>query len=71
MKNKPSIVPSKDPAIAKGCNMIVLVVPAFGHVQYLEALKPYVTPGTTIIGLPGQAGFEFDVRGIVYHFIII
>ena len=64
VKCKPDVV-SKDPAIAKGCNLIVLVVPAFGHASYLQAIKPYVAPGTTIIGMPGQAGFEFDVRGIL------
>lgn len=64
VKGKPTVV-SKDPSIAKGCNIIAMVVPAFGHVQYLEALKPHIAKGTTIIGLPGQAGFEFDVRGIL------
>ena len=64
LKCKPDIV-SKEPAVAKGCNLIILVVPAFGHAAYLQAIKPYVAPGTTIIGLPGQAGFEFDVRGIL------
>ena len=60
LKNKPDRV-SKDPSIAKECNMILFVVPAFGHKEYLEKLKPYVTPGTAIIGMPGQAGFELDV----------
>ncbi len=64
LKCKPDKV-SKDPSVAKGCNLIVMVVPAFGHAGYLEAIKPYVTPGATIVGLPGQAGFEFDVRGIL------
>ena len=62
LKGKPNAI-SKDPSVAKGCNLIVLVVPAFGHAQYLEALKPYIVKGTTIVGLPGQAGFEFDARG--------
>jgi hypothetical protein len=61
---KPNLV-SKDPSCAKGCNFIVLVVPAFGHGQYLTALKPYIGKGSTIIGLPGQAGFEFEIRGVL------
>jgi hypothetical protein len=60
--NKPELV-TNDPSAAEGCDMIILVVPAFGHAQYIKAIEPYVKPGTTIIGLPGQAGFEFDVRG--------
>ena len=64
LTNKPDIV-SKDPKVAEGCELIVLVVPAFGHAEYLKAIKPYVTPGATIVGLPGRAGFEFDVWGIL------
>ncbi|ELT92175.1 hypothetical protein CAPTEDRAFT_141167 [Capitella teleta] len=61
---KPSIV-TKDPAkAAPGVDIIVFTVPAFAHAGYLEALKPYVKPGLVLVGCPGQAGFEFAVRGI-------
>lgn len=64
-KSKPSIV-TKDPAkCVPGCDIIALVVPAFAHTQYLEALKPYVKPGMVIVGQPGQTGFEFSVLGIL------
>jgi hypothetical protein len=61
---KPDLV-SKDPSCAKGCNLIILVVPAFAHNEYLTALKPYIGKGSTIIGLPGRAGFDFETRGIL------
>ena len=64
LTGKPDLV-SKDPKVAEGCQLIVLVVPAFSHGQYLKAIKPYIMAGATIVGLPGQAGFEFDVWGIL------
>ena len=65
LKTKPTIV-TKDPAkCAPGCDIIALVVPAFAHTQYLEALKPYITPNMVVVGLPGQAGFEFSILGIL------
>lgn len=54
---------SKDPAIAQGVDVILFAVPAFAHDQYITALKPYAKPGTIIVGLPGQPGFDFAVRG--------
>ena len=62
--SKPAIV-SKDPAqVVPGAQIILFAVPAFAHAQYLEALKPFVVPGTVLVGIPGNAGFEFAVRGI-------
>ena len=59
---KPVIV-TKDPAqAAPGADIIVFMMPAFAHGQYLEALKSYIKPGAILAGLPGQAGFEFEVR---------
>ena len=55
---------TKDPAKAvPGCDIIILAVPAFAHQGYFDALKPYITPGVIVVGLPGNAGFEFAVRG--------
>lgn len=65
IKSKPSIV-TKDPAkCVPGVDVIALVVPAFAHQQYLEAMKPYIKPGMVIVGLPGQTGFEFSVLGLL------
>ena len=64
VRTKPALV-TKDPAkAAVDVDVVVLTVPAFAHAQYLEALKPYIKPGWVLVGLPGQAGFEFQVRGI-------
>nr|CAH17649.1 strombine dehydrogenase [Sipunculus nudus] len=63
--NKPKMV-TKNPAEAvPGCDIIAFVVPAFAHRQYFEAIEPYIKPGVVIVGLPGQPGFEFAVRGIL------
>ncbi|XP_013384202.1 tauropine dehydrogenase [Lingula anatina] len=65
LKAKPALV-TKDPKVAgEGCHIIYLVVPAFGHRQYLEALKPYCRKGTIIAAMPGAPGFEFEVREIL------
>ena len=54
---------TKDPAqAAPGADVVVFMMPAFAHQQYLEALKPHIKPGCVVAGLPGQAGFEFEVR---------
>ena len=47
---------------ARGCDIIVFAVPAFAHASYLSSLEPFIEPGCVIVGLPGQNGFEFDVR---------
>src|SRR6476660_1612763 len=54
---------TSDPeAAARDCDMVIVSVPAFLHLQYLSALAPYLPDGCVIVGLPGQNGFEFDVR---------
>ncbi|CAH1798155.1 unnamed protein product [Owenia fusiformis] len=53
----------KDPGLViPGCDVIILTVPAYAHGVYLEAIKDYLPEGVTIIGLPGQPGFEFAVK---------
>jgi NAD/NADP octopine/nopaline dehydrogenase, alpha-helical domain/Ketopantoate reductase PanE/ApbA len=47
---------------ARGCDIVILSVPAFAHRKYLTCLAPYLEDGCVIVGLPGQNGFEFDVR---------
>ncbi len=64
LSNKPTKV-SKDPAtVMDGIDIICFAVPAFAHAGYLEALKPFVRPGLVLAGVPGNAGFEFAIRGI-------
>ena len=47
---------------ARDCDIVIVSVPAFLHLQYLTVLAPYLADGCVIVGLPGQNGFEFDVR---------
>jgi hypothetical protein len=47
---------------ARGCDIVILTVPAFVHLTYLKCLAPYLDDGCIIVGLPGQNGFEYDVR---------
>lgn len=58
---RPFVVTS-DPRLARGCDFIIFAVPAFMHAPYLALLQPYIEDGCCIVGLPGQNGFEFDVR---------
>jgi hypothetical protein len=53
---------SDRPELAEGCDMIVFALPAFLHGSYLSALEPFIEEGCVLVGLPGQNGFEFDVR---------
>ncbi|XP_076079366.1 opine dehydrogenase-like isoform X1 [Mytilus galloprovincialis] len=63
--SKPSII-TKDPAKAvEGVDIVFLVVPAFAHAQYFTTITPYLQPNTLIVGLPGQAGFEFQCRSML------
>lgn len=50
---------------ARGCDIVVFALPAFLHGQYLIALAPYLEDGCVIVGLPGQPGFEFEVRQVL------
>ena len=47
---------------ARGCDLIIFAVPAFAHSRYLALLEPDIEEGCTVIGLPGQNGFEFELR---------
>jgi hypothetical protein len=54
---------TSDPVVAaRDADLVIVSVPAFLHLQYLSALAPYLPEGCVIAGLPGQNGFEFDVR---------
>ncbi|MGH9873149.1 MAG: NAD/NADP octopine/nopaline dehydrogenase family protein [Pyrinomonadaceae bacterium] len=58
-----SFTVTHDPALAaRGCDLIIFAVPTFSHARYLELLEPEIDEGCIIIGLPGQNGFEFEVR---------
>jgi hypothetical protein len=58
----PFMVTSEPNEAARGCDMVILALPAFLHSRYLASLAPYIEEGCVIVGLPGQTGFEFDVQ---------
>lgn len=65
LHTKPSIITKNTENAMSGVQIIFLVVPAFAHSQYLSAILPHLKPNTLIVGLPGQAGFEFQCRSIL------
>lgn len=62
LKANPFLITNNPAEAAENCDIIIIAIPAFLHSAYLALLKPYIPDGCVIIGLPGQNGFEFDVR---------
>ncbi len=61
VKVKPFTV-TKYPAEALADHDIIfLVVPAFVHEEYLNAIRNYVKPGTILVGCPG----EISIRSLL------
>jgi hypothetical protein len=61
-----SFVVTSDPEqAARGCDIVILSLPAFVHYSYLAELAPHVERGCVIVGLPGQCGFEFEVQSLL------
>ncbi len=60
--SNPSTVTADPEEAARGCDLAIFVLPAFLHAGYLSTLAPFLEKGCVIVGLPGQPGFEFDVR---------
>jgi hypothetical protein len=57
---------TSDPAhAARGCDIVILSLPAFVHYGYLAALAPHLERGCVLAGLPGQCGFDFEVRKLL------
>ena len=46
----------------KDVDIVVFMHPASAHEVFLHVLRPYIRPGVIIVGLPGEPGFEFQVR---------
>ncbi|XP_041358383.1 opine dehydrogenase-like [Gigantopelta aegis] len=60
IKSKPELV-TKEPAdCVPTADIIIFTMPAFAHETYLTSIEPYIKENTTIVGLPGQPGFEFQ-----------
>ena len=64
--NAKSFLVTNDPCLAvTGCDVIIMAVPAYAHNVFFVALEPHIKPGVTIVGLPGQCGFELQARDIL------
>jgi NAD/NADP octopine/nopaline dehydrogenase, alpha-helical domain len=61
-KAEPFMITDLPQEAARGSSIIIFALPAFCHWTYLTSLQPYIENGSVIVGLPGQNGFEFDVR---------
>jgi predicted dinucleotide-binding enzyme len=57
---------SADPAqVIPNADIVMIVVPAFGHAAVLRRIRPYVSDTTTIGCLPTRGGFEFEAAKLV------
>lgn len=57
---KPQLITNSPEEAMTDVDAIFFVVPAFAHQQYFDAISKYIKPNTIIVGMPGQAGFEFQ-----------
>ncbi|KAK7091229.1 hypothetical protein V1264_008943 [Littorina saxatilis] len=65
IKAKPAVITKDAGQATQNADVIIFCVPAFAHKQYFEAIAPYVKENMSIIGLPGQPGFEFQCLDIL------
>ena len=65
IKSKPALVTKNPEDAMRDVDILVFVLPAFAHQVFLDTLKPYIKPGTIIVGLPGEPGFDFQVRYVL------
>jgi hypothetical protein len=57
---------SADPAeVIPNADMILIVIPAYGHANVLRRIGPYVSDTATIGCLPTRGGFEFEAAALV------
>ena len=63
--SKPALVTKNPEEAVRDVDIVVFVLPAFAHQVFLDALKPHIKPGTTVVGLPGEPGFEFQARHVL------
>ncbi|XP_071181633.1 opine dehydrogenase-like [Mytilus edulis] len=65
ISTKPKLVTNDPEKAVEGVDIVFMVVPAFAHSQYITAIAPFIKPNTLIVGMPGQAGFEFQCINIL------
>jgi len=61
----PALVTKNPEEAVPGSDVIFLPLPAFAHMNYLECIADYVTPGTTIVGMPMYPGFVWVLRQVM------
>ena len=59
--SQPVLVTSNPEDAMRDVDIVVFMLPASAHQVFLDTLKPYIKPGTILVGLPGAPGFEFQV----------
>ena len=57
---KPRLITNDPKEAMKDVDAVFFVVPAFAHQEYFDAILKYIRPNTIIVGMPSQAGFEFQ-----------
>ena len=65
IKSKPALVTKNPDDAMRDVDIVVFVLPAFAHQVFLDTLKPYIKPGTILVGLPGEPGFDFQARFVL------
>ncbi|XP_045158942.2 opine dehydrogenase-like [Mercenaria mercenaria] len=72
---KPRLITDDPTEAMKEVDAVFFVVPAFAHQQYFDAILKHIRPNTIIVGMPGQAGFEFQafkcLKAVVSNYAII
>ena len=63
--SRPPLVTHNPEDAMQDVDIVVFMLPASAHEDFLHVLKPYIKPGIIIVGLPGQPGFEFRVREVL------
>ena len=63
--SQPSLVTNNPVEAIRDVNIVVFMLPASAHRFFLDTLKPYIKPGTIIVGLPGAPGFEFQILHVL------
>ena len=63
--SKPALITKNPEEAIRDVDIVVFVLPGFAHQVFLDTLKPYIKPGTILVGLPGEPGFEFQVRHVL------
>jgi hypothetical protein len=65
LADKVKMISSDPQEILPVADLVIMVVPAFAHVIWLEKIAPHLKATALIGALPARSGFEFDVQRII------